>query len=314
MSCTHPYRIFPTGWLTENGKPEYFFTRRTDTFIPAWQVEKRFGHPMNHDLTDWIEVPCGHCYECKKDYSRRWAFRIQAEAQCYPPEQVWFFTFTYDDQHLPKEGPPKSDFSNFMRKLRDLIGHDTTLRFFSCGEFGGQTNRPHIHAVIFGFDFFKLAKQKWNDKLWVFPAIEGLWQKGFCPGEPVIDPCTVGGYVAKYQLKEYGRSGCWLNFSRRPGLGLEWIQRNLNDYGLVYLSNGKGAVLHGCAPKALKQRLAIEPNPDIARAQMAKTISAMRACGYSASMCENFKFVERHRETVAWSDAKSEVFRKSLKK
>lgn len=315
MACTHPYRIFPTGWLTENGKPEYFFTRMADPCIPAWQVEKRFHHPQSRDLTDYIEVPCGHCYECRKDYSRRWAFRIQAEAQHYPPEQVWFFTFTYDNEHLPKDGfPPKSDFSLFLRKLRDLLGHEKPLRFFSCGELGGKTERPHIHAVLFGFDFFTLSKVKWSDKLWTFPVIEGLWGKGFCPGEPVIDPSTVGSYVAKYQLKGHGRSGCWLNFSRRPGLGLDFIEENLNAEGLCLLSNGRGKVLRSTAPKALKERLGIDPNPDGARAQMTKTINAMRACGYSVSMTQEFKFIERFRENKEYSDAAAEVFRKSLKK
>lgn len=61
-----------------------------------------------------------------------------------------FVTLTYDNDHLPEGGTLKpQDLKNWQKNLRYHSG--INLRFFSVGEYGDQTKRPHYHAAVFGF-------------------------------------------------------------------------------------------------------------------------------------------------------------------
>lgn len=309
MSCTHPNRAFPTGWLTDNGKPEYFFDTHLSEMIPALQVEKRFKHPQNHNLVDYIEIPCRKCYECKRSTSYKWSFRVQCEAQDWHPDLVWFFTLTYDQEHLPADNVPlKSDLSDFMRSLRDWLGHDVRIRFFGCGEKGGKKGRAHIHVVLFGFPGKRLSKYRWSDKLWIFPKIEEIWRKGFCPGEAVIDAAGVGAYVAKYQLKDFGRDGCWISTSLKPGIGVRYIEDNFGPFGEIILGNGKGALIRGVAPKCIRDRLDIPADPEVQARMIVDCFNKMHAAGYKVSQVDVYKFIERFRETYEYAHKKKEAY------
>lgn len=283
--------------------------------VPYWQVAKRFHRPEHwcHDLYDFLEVPCGHCHSCMQDKARRWAFRVQAEAQKYQSTEVWFFTFTYDERHLPGDGrPDRKGFSAFVKRLRKLTGPG--LRFFACGELGEKTQRAHIHAVFFGHDFSRWKMLPYDGKQFVFPAMESVWRCGFCPGEPVRDADAVGAYVAKYQLKDYGRSGCWIHGSRRPGIGVEWIEDNFGSFGLCVLGNGKGGLLRSGTPKCIRERLGVAPDPEAAGHALVRLFSQMRASGYSSSQIDEYKYVERFRESLELVSRKSESFHKVVNK
>lgn len=304
MKCVHPNRIFPTGYTTDNGKPEYYFDTKQSDHIPSADVFKRFGRVIPFDLTWFYEVPCGRCPQCRKAYSDRWAFRINCEASEYDPGSVWFFTLTYDDAHLPKDRKPsKKDLSKFMRALRKYMA-PTPLRFFGCGEFGEKTDRPHIHVLIFGWDFGKWTnKIKYDGSQWTFPMIESLWKKGFCPGSQVFDNGAAGAYVAKYLVKESDRSGVWISSSLKPGIGLRTIEKMVQglepgEKPLLMSGDGKGNVLKSGIPKALRQRLNI-PSVLGSVETYRKLFNQMEAAGYSEDDCRTYALVEQFREDLA---------------
>lgn len=65
------------------------------------------------------------------------------------------------------------------------------IRYYACGEYGGETKRPHYHAILFDVDY--------SDT----PVIEKSWNKGFVKVEDV-NIATIS-YVAGYvQKKLYG--------------------------------------------------------------------------------------------------------------
>jgi hypothetical protein len=73
----------------------------------------------------------------------------------YWPGKVVFVTWTYDDDHLPPFASlRKKDFQDMIKRLRFHLckdhGSDYRIKYFACGEYGGITNRPHYHAIIFG--------------------------------------------------------------------------------------------------------------------------------------------------------------------
>lgn len=191
-----------------------------------------------------------------------------------------------------------------MRSLRKYMS-PVKLRFLACGEKGEKTNRPHIHVLIFGFDFGRwTAKIKYDRKQWTFPMIESIWKKGFCPGERVDDPGAAGAYVAKYMFKETDRSGCWLSSSLKPGIGLRTIEemvRNLPEGekpGILMVGDGKGKVLKSGTPKAIREKLCV-PSVLGSMETYRKLFNQMEAAGFSPDDCRTYALVEQFREDLA---------------
>ena len=193
-----------------------------------------------------MEVACGQCLGCRLDRSREWAARIVHEAQLY--DDNCFITLTYDDEHLPKDGSlDKSHFQKFMKRLRKRFS-DRKIRYYHCGEYGDQLDRPHYHACLFNFDFMdkELLKERDGNFLFVSQTLHELWPYGFSTvGELTFQSAA---YCARYVLKKVNgvlsqdhylrcdENGVayWLQpeyttMSRRPGIGRDWYEKYKED-------------------------------------------------------------------------------------
>lgn len=96
-----------------------------------------------------VKVPCGKCYECRKKRIDDWCFRLRAEEFSSPTAH--FVTLTYNPEHVPISPNgfmtlSKSDVQNFHKRLRKL----SSFKYFTAGEYGGRTTRPHYHGIYFG--------------------------------------------------------------------------------------------------------------------------------------------------------------------
>nr|WAE43353.1 MAG: replication initiator protein [Microviridae sp.] len=93
-------------------------------------------------------MPCGKCDGCRKARSQEWAFRIMQEVGYF--KEKGFFTFTYDDGHLPKGGSlEKAELQRFWKKVRKKLP-GAKIKYFACGEYGEKYGRPHYHAIVLG--------------------------------------------------------------------------------------------------------------------------------------------------------------------
>lgn len=205
-------------------------------------------HARNHD--DAMTVPCGYCIGCRIDKSRAWTVRCVHEAQTTQEagEPCCFITLTYNDTHVPQDGSVDVvHFQKFIRSLRKRTGKK--IRFFHCGEYGEKNRRPHYHACLFGIDFAD-DREVWQTGRYLTYTSEFLaevWGKGFVTiGELNRE---TAGYTARYIMKKivgdlaedhYKRvdeqtgeihtiRSEYVTMSRRPGLGLEWIQKYWKD-------------------------------------------------------------------------------------
>lgn len=154
------------------------------------------------------KVPCGKCPECTKRRRAQWVFRLLQEQKIATSSA--FITYTYDDQFLPfsKNGYPtlvKSEHQLFIKRLRDHLKRnkiETKLKYYTVGEYGSETHRPHYHSILFNLPrvYFDTPDLLLN-----------LWQKGFVQ----VDPCTPGSiaYVAGYCMKKLYND----NLARAPG-------------------------------------------------------------------------------------------------
>lgn len=178
-----------------------------------------------------VLVPCGKCIGCRLERARQWSVRCMHEASLH--DENCFVTLTYDDASVPKDGSLRPrDMTLFLKRLRERLG---PFRYFQCGEYGGKLERPHHHALLFGLNF--PDRVFWNKKLTTSVILDDTWSLGKCWIGSVTRQSA--GYVARYQLKKVygmsheewyrGRVPEYVTMSRRPGIGLRWIEKYWRD-------------------------------------------------------------------------------------
>ncbi len=242
MACYHPL----TGYLATNGG----ITFKSTNALPG----------------TYLSVPCGKCVGCRVDQSKGWAIRCVHEASQY--EKNCFITLTYNPEHLPEDlSLNKIHFQKFIKRLRKKFG--SGVRYFQCGEYGEKLSRPHYHALLFNFDFpdRKFWKIKNGIKLYTSEILQDLWSDPKFKqsyGFSIVGDVTYESacYIAKYVLKKIngkmaqdhycGLQPEYVNMSRRPGIGKNWIDQFQNDvYPLdkIIEKSGKGKLIFSKPPR-----------------------------------------------------------------
>lgn len=211
MPCNRPISAYYSSEVNEKtGK-------RGLTFNPR---RRYLGSDLQY--TNPIEVPCSKCYGCKADQSLMWSIRAYHESQMH--EQNSFITLTYDDENLPADGKiDKRHLQLFFKRLRR---NGEKIRYFACGEYGGKTQRPHYHAIIFGKDWLE-ERVTIKDDLYTAQSLSDLWGKGLVS----IAPVTMASicYVCGYVTKKIHDSDTFNLMSRRPGIGSLWLDKYKSD-------------------------------------------------------------------------------------
>lgn len=99
-------------------------------------------------------LPCSRCKYCRAEYVRQIEYRSIIE--CSHSGTLFYFTFTYDNFHLPSDGLHKEHVSKALKSLRNYIKRyldfDVTFTSLYCGEYGMDTSkslRAHYHGILF---------------------------------------------------------------------------------------------------------------------------------------------------------------------
>lgn len=115
-----------------------------------------------------VPTGCGRCYNCKKNKSNEWSFRITEHLR--HTENGYFVTLTYATETVPMTDNGittlrKKDVSDFIKRLRKYesktkevnygylksgLKYDikNKLSFFAAGEYGELRFRPHYHLIL----------------------------------------------------------------------------------------------------------------------------------------------------------------------
>lgn len=273
MSCFNPMqaiRSVNSLMRTKKGAFPVNFISKVDSF----------KYKDNPNLISGI--PCGQCIGCRLARSAFWAVRMVNESQLH--SQNSFITLTFNQDSLLKRDSPmsldKREFQLFMKRLRKScwslhLKRMRILHFFSqvffckkafmwfakktfkspryymCGEYGERFQRPHYHAILFGFDFDdkKLEIIKNGKQYFTSALLSSLWKFGSHIITDVnYDTCA---YVARYIMKKHLGKNAWRQYhqyideqtgelvghripeyttmSRRSGIGKEWLDKYLID-------------------------------------------------------------------------------------
>ncbi len=258
LSCYHPILAYKSKTVNpENGKCKIIF--QTPTSMAYWEP---------------VQLPCGQCIGCRIDYSRQWANRCMLELQDH--DSAFFCTFTYDNDHVPisyyadketGEAKPsltlrKRDFQLLMKRIRKHFSDDH-IRFFAAGEYGGQTLRPHYHAIIYGLhlnDLVPYKTVKEGGVLYTYynsPSLQKCWldSDGKPIGFVVVGAVTWEScaYTARYVLKkqkgeasavyqEFNLEPEFTLMSRKPGIARNYYDTHpdLFQSDFINISTPKG--------------------------------------------------------------------------
>lgn len=140
-----------------------------------WQ-EKDSGKIYSH-----YKVPCGKCFECVARRKAQWTFRLEQEA--LRSTSCSFITLTYDDDSIKYSDGflptlEKRDLQLFFKRLRQhcerKLNHFERIKYYACGEYGDQTQRPHYHAIIYNLPL-KLTKPTYIDAN-LQAELQQVWQ------------------------------------------------------------------------------------------------------------------------------------------
>jgi len=149
-----------------------------------------FDHRLGHEK---MEVACGSCLGCRVDSRIMWAIRIVHESYVHLDHNgnSWV-TLTYrdpsectDEQYKKGHFIPAdfslqpSHVSKFIRALRKQNKHK--IRYFYCGEYGDENERPHYHVCLFNHSFDDQQLFEDNEGFYTYtsPSLEKLWPYGF---------------------------------------------------------------------------------------------------------------------------------------
>lgn len=202
-----------------------------------------------------ISVPCGNCPACRRRRAEAWAFRLEQEDKRSISSQ--FITLTYDTLHVPISHNgfmelEKRDLQLFFKRLRKahekLPGSRPKIKYYGVGEYGGRTNRPHYHILLFNAEL---------------NLIQPAWPKG------QIHYGTVSGASVGYTLKYISKPPfrpMHRNDDRTPqfslmskGLGdnyinekmIEWHHADLQNRMYCNIQDGKKISM----PRYYKERI-----------------------------------------------------------
>lgn len=278
MSCKHPLKAWQIGFHEESGKPRYLVTGYNVNYLwkskvmPNWErclddipdanTLARLRSNGSRFITQFIEIPCGHCISCRLKQSKDWANRCMLEAQEH--DSNYFVTLTYNDDNLPEPNPlldsidpvtgecevspvhplNKRDVQLFMKRLRKKVSPDK-IRFFGCGEYGSESMRPHYHLILFGLSLYDLevcGKNELGQNYYISKTIGDCWyneQNHSSLGFHSVAECTweTCAYTARYVTKKRTGSDSQIyevyNFpsefslcSRKPGIARNYYDNN----------------------------------------------------------------------------------------
>lgn len=169
--------------------------------MACYKPLKGYKDPVSGGLTfnkkgtaQALEVACGQCLGCRIDHRIMWAIRIVHESYLHLDSHgnSWL-TLTYrdpsectdnqlrDGHYIPSDYSLRpSDVSKFIRALRKK-NKDHKIRYFYCGEYGDENQRPHYHVCLFNHSFNDQILFKDDEGFYTYtsPSLDEVWPFGF---------------------------------------------------------------------------------------------------------------------------------------
>lgn len=163
-----------------------------------------------------IIAPCGKCYFCRMQKRAAWVFRMQQELKANP--NACFVTLTYNEDEIKKlrcrfdkrhiarwRKKLGADFETatlnpnhvssllkvIQKAVKQKCGDDFLARYYITGEYGDNTNRPHLHGIFYFPKTFDCDLEKFFKEVWKYGNID----------IQNVSAANIN-YIAKHQIKD----------------------------------------------------------------------------------------------------------------
>ena len=180
--------------------------------------------------------PCGACVPCRIRRKQIWKTRLTLEATAH--EHNSFVTLTYKENPLAPSGLPTlipHDLKNWLKRFRKAIS-PSKIRFYAAGEYGDKHQRPHYHAILFGYRGCAYGESRYKDGRTIdccyqCDLVRDTWGLGIIELKPMANEhaAYVCGYVMKKMTSKTDTrlNGRYPEFSRQSnqngGIGINAV-------------------------------------------------------------------------------------------
>ena len=179
----------------------------------------------------YVPVPCGNCYECRRQKAQGWRVRLAEEMKVRP--YSYFVTLTFSEESLNKFKQPNEDDKNqiaieamrlFLERWRKK--YKKSLRHWMITELGHTgTERIHLHGIIFPNEPITAELLK---KIWSYGRID-IGQ--YCNMQTI-------NYIVKYVTKiDTDHPDYKSVIITSPGMGASFL-KTYNASTYVYKKDG----------------------------------------------------------------------------
>lgn len=218
--------------------------------------------------------PCNRCPKCRAKRVSQWSFRLlQEEKVC---QSSSFITITYDNESVPITplgylGLRKRHLQLFFKRLRKAHGDDigvnskgiiaginNPIKYYAVGEYGGRTERPHYHIILYNCKL-ELIQDAWTNT-WT-DNHAGKIHYGKVEGASI-------GYTLKYLMKKRKKIDPKHDDREREfsliskGLGISYLTESMANWHVEDLINNMYCTLPGGVkipmPRYYKDKLYFE--------------------------------------------------------
>lgn len=195
------------------------------SFFPSYSAFRSYFDKY----MDYQYIKCRKCSECKADYASEWSIRCAHEFQIR--KIASFITLTIDSSKANLFNTEKNlkkyckrcvkgnryirypiDYTlckgmllDELKRMRDVLykRYAIKIRYFGCGEYGSNGDRPHYHVIFFGYDFpdkHVIDVSKKGVNIYHSEELQELWKYGLATVQEVNHRACM--YTAKYCLKK----------------------------------------------------------------------------------------------------------------
>lgn len=199
---------------------------------------------------DYSYLKCRKCSECKADYASEWSVRCAHEFQIR--KVASFLTLTIDStkahlfnteknlKHYCKRCVKGNRYIKYpidytlckgmlldeLKRIRDNLykKYGVKIRYFGCGEYGSEGDRPHYHVIIFGYSFPDKHQINISSKgvpIFHSEELQSMWKYGLATVQEVNHRACM--YTAKYCLKKIKFSDDITEFEQYYGREPEFL-------------------------------------------------------------------------------------------
>lgn len=224
MNCLHPIRV---------KHPALRGAKSLSRLKELSKVDEYSYFKECANISEFLVVPCGSCYNCRKARASSWRSRLLLEQLYGKHKNALFITLTLDNEHLSSF---RDDPAAFWRRFRDRFRKEyrrTPVWWFTT-ELGERNGRLHLHGIIWDAPFY-ISSSVWRSREKMAQKLSSSWKYGSVWVDYASDKTM--GYITKYitktSVKENGKiHHLTVNWNFRPkvfcspGIGRRWGELN----------------------------------------------------------------------------------------